>query len=77
MALGTGIFLIVVGAVLSFGVKDNVDWVNMPVVGYICMGAGVIALVLSLIMNAQRSKTTHREVIERKGDPTPPPAAGV
>lgn len=77
MALGTGIFLIVIGAVLSFGVKDNVDWVNMPVVGYIFMGVGVLALILSLIMNAQRGKTTHREVIERKGDQTPPPAAGM
>ena len=63
-----------IGAVLSFGVKDNADWVNMPVVGYIFMGAGVLALVLSLILNAQRGKSTHHEVIERKDDQTPPPA---
>jgi divalent metal cation (Fe/Co/Zn/Cd) transporter len=66
MALGTGIFLIVLGAILSWGVTDNLASVNLAVIGYICMGAGVIALGLSMWMNAQRGKTTHHEVMETK-----------
>lgn len=76
MALGTGLFLIVVGAVLSFGVKDTLDAVNLPVIGYICIAAGVIALILSMVLNAQRSKSTHHEVIEHKDAPPPPPVVG-
>jgi divalent metal cation (Fe/Co/Zn/Cd) transporter len=64
MALGTGIFLIVLGAILSWGITDNLDSVNLVVIGYICMVAGAIALALSVWMNAQRGKTTHHEVLE-------------
>jgi hypothetical protein len=77
MALGTGIFLIVVGAILSWGVKDNVESVNFVVIGYICMAAGVIALALSMWMNAQKGRTTHHEVMETKKGEVPPPTSQV
>lgn len=70
MALGTGIFFLVLGAILTFAVGDAVEAVDMVLVGYICMGAGVLAIVLSLIVNAQRSNTTHREVVERHDETT-------
>ena len=73
MGIGGGIFLIVVGAILAFAVNDTTEVVNLQMVGYICMAAGVLALVISLIMNAQRTSTTHREVIERR-DGNPPVA---
>jgi Domain of unknown function (DUF6458) len=74
MALGTGIFLIVAGAILSWGVSDHVANVNFVVIGYILMSAGVVALVLSMWLNAQRSRTTHHEVVETKAPVvTPPP----
>lgn len=68
MALGTGIFLIVVGAILTFAVNASVEAVNLDVVGWICMGAGGAAILVSLIANAQRTRTTHREIHE--GDQT-------
>ncbi len=74
MALGTGIFLIVLGAILSWGVTDNLDSINLVVIGYICMSAGVIALGLSVWMNAQRGKSTHHEVMETKKTEGTPPA---
>lgn len=74
MALGTGIFLIVVGAILTWGVNLISDSVNLDVIGYICMVAGVIALVLSVWMNAQRGKSTHHEVLETKKTEVAPPA---
>jgi hypothetical protein len=75
MALGTGIFLIVLGAILSWGVTDNLASVNLVVIGYVCMAAGVIALGLSMWLNAQRGRTTHHEVVETKAPvvaPAPP-----
>jgi len=72
MGIGGGIFLIVVGAILAFAVSDSVDAVDLTMIGYICMAAGVLALIISLVVNAQRSNTTHREVIERHDDRRPP-----
>ncbi len=74
MGIGGGIALIVIGAILSFGVSDAIDGVNLAVIGYICMGAGVIALILAITLNAQRSNTTHREVVEQRTTPQAPAA---
>jgi divalent metal cation (Fe/Co/Zn/Cd) transporter len=74
MALGTGIFLIVVGAILRWGVTADPASVNLDAIGYICMVAGVIALGLSVWMNAQRGKSTHHEVLETKKTEVTPPA---
>ncbi len=67
MALGTGILFLVLGSILAFAVGDAFEAVDLVLVGYICMGAGVLAIILSLIVNAQRSNNTHREVVERPG----------
>ena len=75
MGIGGGIALIVIGAILTFGVSDNISGVDLTVIGYICMGAGVLALILALVLTNQRANTSHREVVERYDDRTPPPAA--
>ncbi|KAE8765496.1 DUF6458 family protein [Georgenia thermotolerans] len=68
MGIGGGIFLIVVGAILAFAVSDGIGGVDLTMVGYICMAAGLIALVVALIMNRQRTNTTHTEYVERHDD---------
>lgn len=65
MALGSGIALLTIGAILAFAVRESVEAVDMILIGYICMGAGVLAIILSLILNGQRSNTSHTEVVER------------
>ncbi|MDX6327522.1 MAG: hypothetical protein QOK15_3876 [Nocardioidaceae bacterium] len=62
MGLGIGIFLIVVGLILVTGVI-NIDTsvIDMTTLGWILLAAGVLAIVLGLVMNQQRSKTTHVE----------------
>ena len=74
MGIGGGIFLIVVGAILAFAVSDAVEGVDLMMIGYICIAAGVLTVIIALVMNAQRSNTSHREVIERHDDRRPPPA---
>jgi tellurite resistance protein TehA-like permease len=56
---------------LAFGVRDQWSAVNLTNIGYICMAVGVLAIVLALVMNAQRSRT-HTEIVERHeaGPPT-------
>ena len=68
MALGTGIFLIVVGAVLTFALNESVDAVNLEMVGWIFMIAGALAIIISLIVNSQARKTQHTAVVEEHVD---------
>lgn len=75
MGAGLGIFLIVVGAILAFAVKTAVSGVDLVMVGYICMGAGVLALLFSLVQMNQRGKTEVRQVVERRDVVAAPPPA--
>jgi hypothetical protein len=76
MYIGGGLFLLVVGGILTFGVRDKVDAIDLGVVGWIFMGVGVLAIVLSFIIQQQRTNTSHTEVVERRdiGGPPVPPA---
>jgi ABC-type transport system involved in cytochrome c biogenesis permease subunit len=50
MGLGVGIFLIAVGAILSFAVNaDTNGAVNLDTVGWILMAIGFVSVLLSLI----------------------------
>jgi hypothetical protein len=65
MGIGLGILLLVIGLILLFAIKEFPaavqDVVDPGTVGWILVIAGVLALVLGLVMNNQRSRTTHVE----------------
>lgn len=65
MGIGIGIVLLVIGLILLFAIKEFPDSVQEVVdpttLGWILVIVGALALVLSLVMNSQRSKTTHVE----------------
>jgi Na+/proline symporter len=46
MGIGVGIFLIVVGAIMTFALDVSVAGIDLDMVGWILMGAGVAGLVL-------------------------------
>ena len=58
MSIGAGIFLLVVGAILSFGVQDRWDVIDLTVIGYIMMGAGVLGILLGVILSTRRRGVT-------------------
>jgi len=55
MYIGVGIFLIVVGAILTFALNASVDAVNLGMIGWICMAGGALAILLSLVMGGRRT----------------------
>jgi hypothetical protein len=63
MYIGGGIILLVVGGILAFGVRDRLDAIDLEMVGWVCMGGGALAIILSLLL-AQRSSRT--EVVQRR-----------
>ncbi len=67
MGIGLGIFLLVVGAIISFtGIDTQLLRTNLDVVGYILMAGGLLALVFGTIQNRQRTNTSHTSVVERR-----------
>jgi len=66
MGIGVGIFLLAVGGVLAFAVTDRISGVDLTMVGYIMMGAGALGLLIALVMNNQRTHTSHTSVEERR-----------
>jgi hypothetical protein len=54
MSIGGGIFLIVVGAILAFAVSFTVAGIDIHLIGYILMAAGVLGLILGIALLARR-----------------------
>jgi hypothetical protein len=67
MGIGLGIFLVAVGAILTFAVDATVAGLDIKVVGVILMVAGVIGLALTLLVFAPRRRRTVTET--RSGPP--------
>lgn len=63
MYFGGSIALIALGAVLAFAVQDKLSGVDLVMIGYICMAAGALGIVLSLIVNSQRERTVRRDEV--------------
>lgn len=67
MSIGGGIALIVIGAILAFAV--NVDlggFVNLSLIGYILMAAGLIILIIGIVLLTRRrqSVSTTRSAVD-------------
>ena len=70
MGIGLGIVLLIVGLILTLGVFQlNLPFVDDQSLGWILLIVGVLAIVLALVMNQQRSRTKHIE--ERRYDGPP------
>lgn len=76
MTIGSGLGLIVIGAILRFAIRAEVSWISFYMVGNILMIAGAITFILGLIVYFRRRSTVsttsaigpdgRREVIERR-----------
>ncbi|HAS09706.1 DUF6458 family protein [Acidimicrobiia bacterium EGI L10123] len=67
MATGTSIFLIALGAILTFAVDVTVSGLDLAAVGIILMIAGVIGVIVSLIwIDRATAPRTDRTVVEER-----------
>jgi hypothetical protein len=62
MSIGVSIFLLVVGAILTFAVEVDARGFNINTVGIILMIAGVLGLLLSLLFWSSFSPYRRRRV---------------
>ncbi|MEV1146238.1 DUF6458 family protein [Micromonospora sp. NPDC049799] len=79
MGIGTSIFLIALGAILTFALDASVGGINLDVVGWILMAAGVLGLIMTSVIWGRRRRevvTTAEPVeyrrVEERRDVAPP-----
>ncbi|MEU4717938.1 DUF6458 family protein [Micromonospora purpureochromogenes] len=65
MGIGTSIFLLAAGAILTFALDASVGGVNLDVIGWILMAAGLLGLVMTtLVWGRRRQVVTTTEPVE-------------
>jgi hypothetical protein len=67
MTIGSSLFLIAVGAILRYAVKDEWKAVDIPTVGLILMIAGAVGFLLGLYLTFVRGRPD-----PTLGEPAPP-----
>ena len=79
MGIGASIFLIAAGAIVAFALDVKVGWLDLAVVGWVLMLAGVAGLVLTLTVWNGRRRTivtpeppVRRHVIRPPEETQPP-----
>lgn len=62
MGIGAGIFLIAVGAIITFALNgEQLGPIDLPVVGVILMLAGIAGVILDLVIFAPRRRGVVRD----------------
>lgn len=61
MTIGTSIFIGAVGAILRFAVADQVDGVDLAMIGTILMVAAVIGVIVGLIQLSTARRVVHED----------------
>jgi hypothetical protein len=56
VSIGVGIFLIALGAILAFGVRDSLDAVDLTVIGFVLMACGALGIALSFAITNRRRR---------------------
>ncbi len=74
MGIGASIFMIAVGAIITFALDIRVGWLDLDVVGWVLIVAGVLGLVITMMVwngrrrtvvtSAPTTTTEHRPVVE-------------
>jgi hypothetical protein len=61
MGIGSSVALIAIGAILAFALDWDVGFVNVTVIGYILMAAGLLGLLFTALIYGRRDRTIIRE----------------
>ena len=66
MGIGVSVFLLAVGAILTFAIEvDNAEGFNINTIGIILMIAGAIGLVWALLMTSRRETVVEERPTRR------------
>jgi membrane-bound ClpP family serine protease len=66
MSIGVGIFLMVLGAILTFAIETDVPGINVNALGVILMLIGLVVALYSLLFWSSLTPWGRRRVIARR-----------
>lgn len=69
MYIGLGIVLIVIGAILAFVLQVDIPGVDDDLLGWIFIGAGVLAILLSFAMRGRQRPVGYTRTRSTQVDP--------
>jgi len=72
VGIGVSLFLIAIGAILTFALNLHVGGVNMDVVGWILMVVGAIGLIVTMFIWGGRGRGAPTTYVEERRDVGPP-----
>ena len=72
MAIGVTIFLIAVGAILSFGVTADVEGVDVGTIGVVLMVIGALGLLFTALVLGAGEPVRRRRVVDDPYEPVAP-----
>lgn len=64
MGIGVSIFLLAIGAILTFAVNAEVSGLDVSMIGLILMIAGGVGLLLTLLVWGPRDRAARERVVE-------------
>lgn len=66
MGIGSGIALIAIGAIVAFAINVDIAAIDLTMIGYILMAAGVLVFLISLVMMMRRRSavSTQRTAVD-------------
>jgi hypothetical protein len=68
MGIGGSIFLLAVGAILAFAVNAHISGIDINIIGWILMAAGLIGLIITLwYWNSRRRTVVTRQTQQPLG----------
>ena len=73
MGIGASVFMLAVGAIITFAFNIRVGWLDLDIVGWILMAVGALGLVLTLGIFGRRRTTVVEDASTRRAvdvDPT-------
>ena len=66
MGIGASVFLLAVGAILTFALEREAEGINLDTVGVILMIAGAIGLFFFLAVFGRRDRIVEGPTVERR-----------
>ena len=71
-AIGAGLFLVGLGAVLKYAITADLSWIRLDIVGIVMMLVGIATLAIGLVIYQNRrhgTVVTQRRIYEEPGEP--------
>ena len=68
MGIGASIFMLAVGAIITFAFNIRVGWLDLDVVGWVLMAAGALGLIATLTIFGSRRRTVVTQADPIAGD---------